>query len=677
MRNSFKQLIFGKRGCRAVWLTTGLIWLMIAGCSFEDPEMPSFYTRVTIPIGTHDMTVTEMIEEQDYLFSGSDSLLYFKIEGDPTEVSLDLDLSADLDATSIDATIGPIELDNVGPIGFSYRLGDLVTGFKIDVPSFEFDERDGPTEVEGINSAEISAGNIELMLTNGLPVPVSGESAPNLLVAQMINPLDDSIIVEIPFPYEIGAGETVYGYADMSGATLPSEISVRLAGGSPGADGVELDLDAAIELMISITDLEVSSATAEIGAQEFSETNITPLPDDLQIIEAYITEGALNMSFHNDLPIPCTLTIGFGEIYESDNTLVERVVNILPNGDSSETVDLAGTRISSGSSGVALTDLSYSVLVESDPSAGPVTINATDALSADIAQTTLVIGEVRGIIPEQVHEFDPVTEEADLPNELDGLTLSRAEMIIEVDNGTGIAGVIDFVLTGTTLDGETTTLTWNDDLAADAVTTIVINEANSNLDELLSDLPEFFTFSGSVIVGGDGNEGFVRPGDSASIDWEINAPILVSMENTMLDRDPEELDFDQDMRADLDDHLVSAQFIVDIENHFPFGMDIVFQVAGDTLSLLDNPDYATETLTVAAGEIDPVTGYVIASTVSSFTVDLDQADVRAFTQPEAWTTVVATIPGTNGQDVALRLSDFMAVTGIISAEILVEEDDDE
>lgn len=677
MNYGLKRRLSCIRSAVAMGATIPLAFLMIAGCSFEDPEMPSFYTRVTIPIGTHDLTVEEMIEEQDFLYSGQDSLLCFRIDGDATEVALDLDLSADLEAKSIDATIGPISLDNVDPIGFSWRLGDLLSGMKADdVLPFLFDESDGPADIDGVTSAVISSGTLELELINGLPVPISGTMAPDLLIARMINPLDDSIIVEIRFPYVIAAGETVLGYADLTDIVLPDQISVQLSGGSPGGTDVELDLDAEIGLMVRMYDLEVSTATAVIEAQEFHEDSTTDLPDDLDIIEAFISDGSLVMSFQNDLPIPCTLTIAFGEIYETDNTLVQRIVNIPAGGSSNETIDLAGTRISSGNSGTALQQLTYSISVISEASSGPVSISADDVLRADIAQTTLQISEVRGFIPEQVHDFDPVTEAIDLPDELDGLSLARAEMIIEVDNGTGIAGTIEFVLTGTMLDGGTTTLVWHDELAAADITTIVINETNSNLAELLSHLPETFTFAGSVTVGGDGREGYVRPGDSASINWSISAPIMMSLENTSLDRDAEKLDLDEDIRADLDNHLVSAQFVVEIENHFPFGVDIVFQVAGDTISLFNDPDYATEPLSVTAGEIDPTSGYVIASTVSRFTIDMQQDDIRSFTQPNAWTTVIARMPGTDGQNVALRLSDYMAVTGVISAEILVEDIDE-
>jgi len=211
------------------------------------------------------------------------------------------------------------------------------------------------------------------------------------------------------------------------------------------------------------------------------------------------------------------------------------------------------------------------------------------------------------------------------------------------------------------------------DLAANGTTTTSLDVA-----DLLSDLPAVFTFEGRVIVGGAGRVGTIESDASAEVRWTIDAPLKLSLTSeSTVESDPVELEMDDSEREDLRDYLVEGTFIMDIENHFPFGMDVHFQVGADSLGALDitNPNtHLLATVSMDPGQLDG-NGFVSASTTRRDTVLIGETEI-GWIADGGWTAVVTTIPST-GTAVGLHMRDYLAVTGIAQVEVLVEEDDDE
>jgi len=300
-------------------------------------------------------------------------------------------------------------------------------------------------------------------------------------------------------------------------------------------------------------------------------------------------------------------------------------------------------------------------------------------VSAELAATTLALGEVTGLFPAHSLALEPMTQAIDVPDELDGLQLPAATLVIDLFNGTGVRADIDLLLTGRNASGETATLAATAGIAPSrdegpTRTTILLDETNSTIAELLSILPETFTFAGVVHVGGDDEVGTIRPDDRAQVVWRADAPLRLVIEDAEVDRNPEPLDLDEDLRTSIEDHLLEAEILVEIDNHFPFGLDVLFLVGPDSISALDDPELVIGPLSVAAGVIDETTRYVSESVATQHLIALDAEQVRAFTRPSACTALRALLPGTDGQEVVLRAGDGLTARGALSLDILIEDD---
>jgi hypothetical protein len=175
-------------------------------------------------------------------------------------------------------------------------------------------------------------------------------------------------------------------------------------------------------------------------------------------------------------------------------------------------------------------------------------------------------------------------------------------------------------------------------------------------------------------VGGDEREGVIRPGESLQVCWRLDAPLRLSIEDSEIDKNPEPLNFEEDLRADLDRRVESATLLTELDNHFPFGVEVLLLVGPDSTSTLNDPELVIGPLTVTPGLVDPEKGFVTESTTSRHEIVLDRGQLDAFTRAGAHTALVALIPGTDGRIVSLRTLDKLTVRGALSVELLVDDE---
>ena len=89
-------------------LATGLF---SAGCDIQKPELPTFTTTLTVPLGEERLDVADLIEDEDYLLVGPDSSLAFAVDGAADTLGLDFDLAVDVPPAAAGAAIGVFGID--------------------------------------------------------------------------------------------------------------------------------------------------------------------------------------------------------------------------------------------------------------------------------------------------------------------------------------------------------------------------------------------------------------------------------------------------------------------------------------------------------------------------------------------------------------------------------------
>lgn len=653
----------------------------LAGCDINKPEMPTFDTSLTLPLGVERLDVADALASEDFLATGSDGSLMFQVDGTADTLSFDFDLTADVPAQSMDQGLGSFQLASFGPLGYGFVLSDVwapaaaANGLTTLVPAFPVAVTSADQDVPQIQAATLASGTASVTVTNGLPVAISAASGPDQLVLVMESPTG---VTFATFTFGvIAAGASQTRTVDLAGAVLPDRLRVRLAGGSPGSgdQAVTINAGATLDITASFTDLLVSSATAVVGAQSFDTTFSSPLPAGYEVTAAALAGGSALLSVRNGMPVPCQAVLTWPHLRNSGGSPLAAQFNLAANASASQAINFAGYTLADG--GAPLASLEATVSVTSPGSAGvPVTMDATDGLSATLGAATISFASVTGVIPEAVVVLDPTIEHIDLPAELNGLSLTAATLTLALDTAASLPGSVDLTLRGVAANGTVRDLTINQALNQDpgkAVTEIVLDQTNSDIVGFLNNLPERITLLGQVALGGNGAVGTVRPNDKAVVTWSIVAPVEVVIDGASLDSDPRLLDVDADLQDNISTHAQGASAQLEVLNHLPVALSLTVLVGQDANTLDTAPLLAIGPLDIDAAQVDPATHTVSQAVVSrpSFALTAEQAQI--FGRPGLVTKVVATLPSSNGQAARVLSTDYLEVRGVVQLDVLVDD----
>lgn len=665
------------------WLLIGLtLSALLTGCEINEPAMPTFDTTLTIPLGVERVDIMEAIENEDYLEVLEDGSLSFSIDGDPDTMSFDFDLSADIGSQTIEQGLGNFSIAAADPMDYEFQLGDIwapaagASGLPAIVPSFPIDVVSGPQDVPDIDSAVLADGQVVITLDNHLPVSVGADAGPAQLVIRLENPADGQAFATLAYP-EILPGQSSTQTAELAGVNLPGSIQVSLAGESAGSSGavVTVNSDDSLQIEAAFQDLVVSSATAVVGPQSFNTSFETELPADYTIERAAISGGSVTLQLTNDMPVPCQAQLAWEHLRNDQDQPLSRSFALAAGQSLSRMIDFAGYSLESD--GEALEALTAQVDITSPGSDGQsVTLSADAGLTAVLQGGTISFSSVTGVVPATTVSIDPIVEEIDLPEEMDGIALQAATMTLRVANSSGLPADLDLTLSGTSASGTTVSMEVNEHiLAADdraTTTDIVLNQNNSEIVDFLNNLPVNINLGGDVVVGGGGVVGTVRQDDYAVVSWDIVAPVEVIINGASLDTDPEALDLDADMREMIEDRARAASIRTEILNHLPVGVQITIKAHTDTSSLATAPLLAIGPLDVEPALVDPFTHLVSVPVTSYPTIDLTAEEARVFALEGLHTMIEAYLPESDGP-VRMLSTDYLEVHGVIQMDVRVAD----
>ncbi len=657
---------------------------LLGGCEINKPEMPTFDTSLTIPLGVERIDILEVIEDEDFLEIADDGGLSFFIDGDPDTMGFDFELSADIGAQTIEQGLGNFELAALDPMSYAFELGDIwapATGANnlvSIVPGFPINVSSGSQDIPDVDSATLTSGSVSVTLSNDLPVPVGAASGPDQIIMTLEDPGNGAVFATFVFP-EIASGASSTQTVDLAGVTLPGDVRVSLAGGSPGSSAQPVTVNGtdSINIDAQFNDLVVSSASAVIGAQTFQTSFETELPADFELEHAIISSGLVGLNITNDMPLPAQAILTWNDLHNLQGNALSVTFDLAAGQSESRDIDFSGYILSA--TGAPLLALEAIVDINTPGSSGAtVTMNSTSGLTADLVGGTISFSSVTGLVPAYSVPIDPIIEEIDLPDEMDGLELVAASMVLHVTNSAGLPANLDLTLSGTSASGDIVTMMVNERiLAAESratVTDIVLNESNSSIVGFLNNLPTSISLAGNVEVGGNGTRGTVHADDYAIVSWDIIAPVEVIITGTTLDSDPSALDLDLDMRDMISDHAMGAEIQTEILNHLPLAVEIFIKAGTDTSTIASAPLLEIGPLMVNAAQIDPITHVVSQSVISTPQVLLTMEDAKIFARQGLHTLVEVRLPSSNGNPVRMLSTDYLEVRGIIQMDVKVNDD---
>lgn len=204
------------------------------------------------------------------------------------------------------------------------------------------------------------------------------------------------------------------------------------------------------------------------------------------------------------------------------------------------------------------------------------------------------------------------------------------------------------------------------------LTTLRLDETNSNIVDLLNLKPAFIEISGHILLGGV-TQSTVRRTDGIDIQVAIRSPLEAAFADNTAVSESKNISSDTSTRARLA-RATGGTLTLDLANGLPVGVGIRLLLGTDAERLLESPALKIPRqgdIAVGAAPVDASTGLVRQPVTHREQVTLTSAEAAVFSRSRLKSLMVITTEATNDRKV--RIVDSDAVKMSIRARISVSE----
>ena len=686
-----------RRAMKHRWLGALLVAGTLAGCTVKPPQVPSTNFTISIPVANDRTTIQEVAAERsDFLKIGDDELLVLDFASDFNRREVVGNrLKVTPTSNTFTTPIGTINIPGQGlpdiTVGMNAILGqDVEAGATVPlIPASSFSVDEGLPALVGVRSLAISEGEIQIDMTNNLPLNLSGLRM--VLSDQGDSSLDipAGVIDELDLG-TLATGASTSGSFSLAGRQISALLGIAVTGTTEEGQNVVIDADAALTIGAAMGDLTVEEAYAVIPPQEFADSQVLGFPDDrIQVTKAVISEGGLTFRVTNEIEIIMEIELSLDDLNKADGTKNTFLITGLRPGEESEiSFDLDGNQFAPENP----LELGISYVVRTSDSGDPIRIFSSGEVKIEAITEDLVFSRVEGVLNGISLPLDSVTRSVDFPDGLDNLALGSTALTVNLESGIGFRSTIDLNIQGTNSRGESGSLLISEVFQRgdpDSPVALSLSPSSEELTAFLNLLPTEVTVTPTVQMGdGEGTE-VIEPDHWVQINDVrfVTQGIFQISNDTQIEPDPifRRLQ-DDDARDRISSNLDSASVITSIENHLPIGVRVSLRVAPNAEDVYGSEDLFVNnqakgylripkegSFEVGAGTVG-ADGRVTASTTSLQRISLSDEDVLVFLRADGvHTGVLVELDATPG-DVALLGSDFVNV--VAGAEIFMELNED-
>jgi hypothetical protein len=660
-------------------------------CALDEPKAPSWEVDLQIPLANQNITIQDLLSDQDETFAYEDGLIGLRAEGhfDTSRVGDNLKIP-DIEET-IDVDIPNMTIPRLNADDATFSLKELLpdiaphNGQNAVIPSFQFSDILGYLVPENdIVSIRLAQGVARLVYENNLPIDLEH------IVFTMIEPATGEVKIVSPQIDRIAAGAKDSLDIDISGKELTCDGKWYVAGQSPGTRGqtINVDADASVSLLVDFVDFRVNSVTGRGRSFYVEHHDSVTLDPDIRIREAEFKQGTLNFDFLNGLPMDLEIIIESPQIRNKmTNGPLEVTVDAKMRVESRAIIDLAEYKIDFGEMFPGVQQLEFSF--EASGESGDdeiVTISEYDSIKVKVSMKEAVLDKFRGSLDHYAISITPIDQAVKMPDDLDrfnGLNMADAHLCIDFYNAIEMPIQMRGKFSGIGSDGASATLDIDSEINpcgtdGEVLTSMPFESpGNKQILSIINLLPEKIQFSGSAFIGDGVSEGLITSESYIRGHYLLETPAKLSWRESLLVPDTTFLQINPDgsKEADLikgalhlDAKTTNAlrEFVIlaDIENHLPVGATIEYRLA-DALSQAEEADLVLSPVEINAASID-VSGRTEESFKRNAKIALGGDDIAIFHNDSETPKLLSLVSkirlhGTDGEQVKVYESDFIKI----------------
>ena len=413
-----------RRAMKHRWLGALLVAGTLAGCTIKPPQVPSTNFTISIPVANDRTTIQEVAAERsDFLKIGDDELLVLDFASDFNRREVVGNrLKVTPTSNTFTTPIGTINIPGQDlpdiTVGMNAILGqDVEAGATVPlIPASSFSVDEVLPALVGVRSLAISEGEIQIDMTNNLPLNLSGLRM--VLSDQGDSSLDipAGVIDELDLG-TLATGASTSGSFSLAGRQISAVLGIAVTGTTEEGQNVVIDADAALTIGAAMGDLTVEEAFAVIPPQEFADSQVLSFPDDrIQVTRAVISEGGLTFRVTNEIEIIMEIELSLDDLNKADGTKNTFLITGLRPGEESEiSFDLDGNQFAPENP----LELGISYVVRTSDSGDPIRIFSSGEVKIEAITEDLVFSRVEGVLNGISLPLDSVTRSVDFPEGLD------------------------------------------------------------------------------------------------------------------------------------------------------------------------------------------------------------------------------------------------------------------
>ncbi|HPH71168.1 MAG TPA: hypothetical protein PK928_01655 [Candidatus Cloacimonas sp.] len=395
----------------------------------------------------------------------------------------------------------------------------------------------------------------------------------------------------------------------------------------------------------------------------------------VEIAYAELAEGVFESRLRNVDPNVDQISLVFHDIYLPNSN--QNLVISSDNFDNWVTTNLDGMHLGTPNTNEIITQLHISIQVNSTLPAG------TQVATLDFRSDSMIsLGEFRGGLhnyPVNLNDSDSSIN-IDYPHGLDQtLTLEEASLQLTLQNYIGFGAEFSGQLKATNAAGVSRIIDILDENGNNFQIQPALQDGpvvmNFNLYDNITELLQLMPTTIQVIGGcfeieSDNNIGSVKPTDTMHLDYLINAPLIFTLhEHEIVINEEHEFSIPEDNRERIQKNALSASLNMQIQNMLPIGASAKLFLSNTPNIDIHNPGTYSFLKQVEIHSFNQNPGF------QDVELELTKDELDLFASEQVYMRWSFSFEET-GSPVTIHASsgDYIHLKGMISAEILIEED---
>ncbi|MCX6257563.1 MAG: hypothetical protein NTW49_06685 [Bacteroidia bacterium] len=611
-----KLFIHYLRKYHIIFISLAMVMTAVVSCRKDLPDhlFDQWKPQLAAPIARMSLTLKNVINSKDTnIVIGSDGFIRFVYRRDSIyyyNMSQIYTIPVQ-QATHEKFLLGELSINDFGPLSTTAHLSDMIlkidpvtastiqalNGLTAPLPSMSSDQTDtfSLSQADNFQNITLSSGNIIIKATNNLPVTFD-----SITLTPQSYYLSNLVTLSSCHFYNFSPGQTQTQTIPLSNTTLYNQFRVIMEQFHTQASNgsVLINLSDGILITVTTSNLRVTHGLAKLPEQIFtSQTQniIFNSGGDERITHAHFANASLSYTIassigteiHGDLVLT-TVT--------SNGSTAQKTFDIPSNSQTNDTWSLPNSDFDFStvpSQPYNLLPVNYQVWINATNQF--IQFDSNDSIAFNVTLNTLQITMIQGYFGQKTINISTDTIDTKfqyLSNISGSVYLTNPKLDIIITNSIGVPSNLIFDLKNHSTNGSTYSLNL-DPIAIPypAAPGQIINQyyyqvtnANANLSDFLSHIPNIVDFQGNINVNPAGfvdysnfvsNTGYVKMGIEFDLPLQLRATNL-----TFCDTVAFKLNQDDYQKVD------RAQLFINVQNGFPFDISL-------NLTVLDSVTHIT------------------------------------------------------------------------------------